>query len=190
MLSGGSTVPLSVNVSKVLKGMGSSLHISLTDERPGPIGHADSNWSQLQNAGFAYQTHKYYEVLQNQSVEQEVASYDAWLGHMLATTDYKIGFCGIGSDGHTAGILPGDSLKFSLANAGFWDDGERQRISITPEAIARLDEVVVYLTGEAKRPLIDKLQTEQGSKDFPAQYLKNAGQLTVYNDWIGEPSAS
>lgn len=186
LITGGSTIPVAVSASKAIQGVDSDLYISLTDERPGPVGHADSNWFQLQSGGLEYQSREYYEILQNKSIQQEVTDYDAWLGHMLVSADYKIGFLGVGPDGHTAGILPGDSLKFSLPNAGFWDDRERQRISITPEAIAKLDEVVVYLTGETKQPLLDKLRSDQDPEEFPAQYLKSAGKLTVYNDWVEE----
>lgn len=186
LVTGGSTISVAVEASRLIQGVDSDLYIALTDERPGTIGHADSNWLQLQKAGLAYTTREYYEILQNKSDKQEVIDYDAWLGHMLSSADYKIGFFGIGPDGHTAGILPGGSLKSSLTNAGYWDDGQRQRISITPEAIAKLDEVVIYLTGEAKQPLIDKLKVDQDPLSFPAHYLKSAGELTVYNDWVEE----
>jgi 6-phosphogluconolactonase/glucosamine-6-phosphate isomerase/deaminase len=186
LISGGSVIPIAAQASKIIQGVDSNLFISLVDERPGKVGHPDSNWLQLQEAGLAYSNREYQEVLQNQPDQQQVTSYDAWLGRMLDTADYKIGLFGVGPDGHTAGILPGNTLKFSLDNVGYWDDGERQRISITPEGIAKLDEVVVFISGGPKRQVVDKLQSDQDPIDFPAQYLKKAAKLTVYNDWVGD----
>ena len=52
LVSGGSNIPISVEVLKALKikvkpTLLKSLKVMLTDERYGPVGHLDSNWQQL-----------------------------------------------------------------------------------------------------------------------------------------------
>jgi 6-phosphogluconolactonase/glucosamine-6-phosphate isomerase/deaminase len=186
LVPGGSAMLAAAGASKAIIGVESSLFISLTDERPGKVGHDESNWKQLQEVGFNYSNREYYEVLQDRSSEEEVTNFDAWLEHTLEVCDYKIGLFGIGPDGHTAGILPSTPEKFGKPFVAFFDDGQRQRISITSDAIAKLDEAVIYISGEDKAGLIDLLQSDNDPITFPAEYLKAAGTLTIYNNWIGE----
>src|SRR6266566_4768573 len=52
LVSGGSVIPVAVAVAQKFTGIPvGKLTVSLTDERPGPVGHPDSNWLGLQQAG-------------------------------------------------------------------------------------------------------------------------------------------
>jgi 6-phosphogluconolactonase/glucosamine-6-phosphate isomerase/deaminase len=183
LVPGGSAIEVAVSASRQISGVASDLSITLTDERPGPIGHPGSNWRQLKTAGFDYERHNYYEVLQNKPEDQETTAYGAWLERALGEdNDYKIGLFGVGADGHTAGILPGVTPTTAEKFAGYYSDPQRQRISINPAGIAALDEVIVFAIGEDKRAVIDGLAGNVDASVIPAQHLKQAGKLVVYND--------
>jgi 6-phosphogluconolactonase/glucosamine-6-phosphate isomerase/deaminase len=109
LVGGGSGIKVAVAASQILKKQSnlSSLTFTLTDERFGAVGHGDSNWKQLLEAGFS---------------------------------------------------LPG----------------------------AQLDEAVLYAVGEAKKPVLKKLNEAISLSEQPAQFLKTLPKLTVYNDQIGE----
>ena len=52
LMSGGSSIPISIMASKILKGVNlSNLYVSLTDERYGVVVQTDENWQQLINGG-------------------------------------------------------------------------------------------------------------------------------------------
>lgn len=185
LVPGGSASIVAVQASRLIKGVDSSLHLSLTDERPGPVGHANSNWQQLKNEGFNYLSRDYYEVLQNRATQEDTEAFDAWLGTILKIVDFKIGLFGIGSDGHTAGLLAGSqAVSGSGALAGYYQSSDTQRISITPLMIAKLDMAVVYAVGQDKHSVLEALK--QGPSGLPMDALGTCPQLFIYNDLIGE----
>ncbi len=182
LVPGGSALTVAVKASQAIHGVDSNLFITLTDERPGPVGHKDSNWQQLKEAGFNYLTREYYEVLQNQDTLQETTAFAAWLGHFFTSVDFKIGLFGIGSDGHTAGILPGQTSPRG-ALAAYYKEENRERISVTPYLITQLDLAVVYALGLDKKPMLELLANNTPN-DLPLSNLKAAGELIIYNDQI------
>ncbi len=107
LIPGGSSIPIVAAVSKQLQGDDlSNLTVTLTDERYGPVGHADSNWQQLRDAGLNLPGANLQPVLRGKDIDTTAADYSATIAKDLEDCDYKLGFIGIGADGHTAGILP------------------------------------------------------------------------------------
>ena len=52
LASGGSSIPLSVAVLRAVPAsLRAQVTVTLTDERFGPVGHTDSNWQQMREAG-------------------------------------------------------------------------------------------------------------------------------------------
>ena len=82
--------------------------------------------------------------------------------------DYKIGLFGIGVDGHTAGIMPPDTIS------------KWTRISITPQLIKKLDEIVLYVEGKEKIKILQKLDEDIDEITMPAQLLKSVPKLTIF----------
>ncbi len=213
LVSGGSSIAVASLASKLLApwnarpgraGMADStglagapldkLVVSLTDERFGPIGHTDSNWRQLNMAGFELPRAKLLPILGGQDIEATTEGFKRTLEQQLAAANYRIGLFGIGNDGHTAGILPNSLAASSAELAACYDADPRSgsgasftRITITPKGIARLDEAVAYATGEAKHPALNQLEQVLPLAQQPAQALKTAKKFSVYNDYKGEP---
>ena len=199
LLSGGSAVDIAAKAAKALPDTGmKNVTISLIDERFGPVGHPESVWQQLEEAGFAVTGAKLVPVLNGKSLEETAAAWEKAMREAFETCDYKIGLLGIGPDGHTAGILPhspassysGSKLVFAYQSEAI--PGVRpafERITLTRHALSQLDEIVAPAMGESKREALENLQRELPVDEQPAQILKQAKELYVYNDAIKGESA-
>lgn len=188
LVPGGSSIQIAVETAKILEGTDLKyLTVTLTDERFGTVGHENSNWYQLQQAGFVLPSATLIPVLEGQDRTKTTQAYADNLRAALAGNDYRLGFFGIGADGHTAGILPGSPAVFANEYAASYDAGNFERITMTENAIKQLDEVIVYATGESKWPVLDSLQDENKHiPEQPAQLLKLVPKLTIFNDYKGD----
>lgn len=184
-LSGGSAIAIEVAVSKALMHQPlERLTVTLTDERPGPVGHPDSNWHQLEQARFTLPGAGMRPVLTGDSTASDTARFNRFLSQQFDRARYRLALFGIGPDGHTAG-LPARNAPDRTGFAAYYEAGPFRRISSTPAAIARLDEAVAFVMGEDKRPQIDRLSQALPVSEQSAQALKLAPILTVFNDYKG-----
>lgn len=187
LVTGGSSIPLEAEVASRLNRTNlRNLIVTLSDERYGPVGHSDSNWQQLLDAGFNLDGATLQPVLSDKSFEETAAQYSQMLESDWAVADYKIGFIGIGPDGHAAGIKPGSPAVNSNKIVSAYQGDDFARLTITPKAIARLDETVSYALGEAKWPMLKRLTKTLPIQEQPAQCLKAVAKVTIYNDYKGE----
>jgi 6-phosphogluconolactonase/glucosamine-6-phosphate isomerase/deaminase len=188
-LTGGSSIPVGLNVAELLKNISDknlikNLTITLTDERYGEVGHKDSNWQQLTEKGFSLPQAKLIPILTGESRDIAVGKFNENLEQEFKKADYKIGLFGIGADGHTAGILPESSAVNAEAYAFGYKTEKFERITITPKMIEKLDEVIIWAQGKEKWPIIKNLLTENISiPKQPAQILKKVSLLTIFTDY-------
>lgn len=207
LVPGGSSIAVALEVAQTQRAAEESgdcslahLTVSLTDERYGEVGHADSNWQQLLDGGFALPGATMIPVLTGASMTKTVENFGEALTAALRQADVSIGFFGVGADGHTAGILPNSpAVRATTPTAGY-DAGHYQRITITLHVIAALDEAVVYAVGGTKWPVIkwlkglqpqSQLPVQPSSQlspahlqaEFPAGELVRAGKLTIFSDY-------
>lgn len=181
LLAGGSAITLEVEMAKKLAQYDASrLSILLADERYGPPGHADENYTQLVHAGFSLPA---VRTLTGASAKETAAAFSVKIEQLLGKADFSLGIFGIGTDGHTAGIKPRSPSVTSLESAVFyaWDDYER--ITITPQVIRQLDEAVIYAVGSEKLSTLQTLMNETVPLETqPAQVLKDIKTATLYTD--------
>lgn len=187
LVPGGSAIAVAVAVSQKLQDAElENLTVTLTDERFGSVGHSDSNWQQLQDAGFNLPGATAVPVLHGHDRDQTTSEYAQHLQEFCQGAAYCVGLFGIGPDGHTAGIIPGSPAVTATEWAASFDNGDYQRITMTAPAIAALSEAVVYAMGEAKLPQLERLQQDLPITDQPAQALKQVPKLTIFNDQTGD----
>jgi len=184
LLSGGSAIDLAAKMGQQLKDYDlSKLHITLMDERYGPVGHPGSNWQQLQIAGFKANGAHLYPVLSGRQIEKTNAEFSATLEELFGLGSYVIGLFGMGADGHTAGLLPG----IGSINKTIWSDyftgPDFQRITMTPWSLAKVDQAILYAVGEQKHPALKKLSEKIDVNTQPVQLLKQIPNVTIYNDY-------
>jgi 6-phosphogluconolactonase/glucosamine-6-phosphate isomerase/deaminase len=193
LVSGGSVIKLAVAVARDLAGAPlGHLTLSLTDERPGPAGHTDSNWRGLMAAGLELPRATLVPVLSGHGTEAETRAFDRFLREQLERADFKLGLFGIGPDGHTAGLPAQDAAESEHLADYYRSDlflevsASPDRISCTPAAISRLTEAVIYVMGDIKHVQLDRLREDLPFETQSAQALKHAPATTIFNDYIGE----
>lgn len=186
LVSGGSAIALEVAIAEKLQPFYINyLTIGLMDERYGPRGHSDENYTQLMDAGFTLPFHR---VLNGDAPEKTTSDFGAFIENILNNSDFSIGFFGIGPDGHTAGLKPHSLAVTATGPAVYYEWDDYQRITITPPVIQQLDEAVIYAVGEQKSKTLQKLIHETVLIDEqPAQVLKGVKTATLYTNLNLEP---
>lgn len=183
-VTGGSSIDVCVKISEILKGHQlKGLTVMLTDERYGPVGHSDSNWHKLIQKGFNLSGAKLFPMITGEEHRVSTENYNKILVDQFKNSEYKIGLFGIGADGHTAGILP-ESIVVNDDNlvCGY-ETKIFSRITITPKAIEKLDEAVVWVQGEEKWKVLKDLEKNILIEKQPAQVLKKVPLLTIFTDY-------
>jgi 6-phosphogluconolactonase/glucosamine-6-phosphate isomerase/deaminase len=188
LVSGGSAIEVAVATAELLHGKDLRLlTVSLTDERYGAVGHTDSNWQKMLDAGFELPGASLVPVLEK-GEDRALATeqFSDSLRGLLRRAEYTLGFFGVGTDAHTAGILPDSPAFDAKGYAATYDGGGYKRITMTPTAIRQLDEAVLYAVGEQKWPVIDALAKDMPVNAQPVQLLKEVPLLTVCSDHKGD----
>jgi 6-phosphogluconolactonase/glucosamine-6-phosphate isomerase/deaminase len=183
-ISGGSCIPIEVSIAKKINiPKNGELVITLTDERYDKVGHADSNWSQLEKSGFKINSAKMIKYLNGKDIINTTKNIEETIKKEMSKASYRIGLFGIGADGHTAGILPNSEALKSKKIIYSYDAHPYKRITITEKVIGKIDEAFVYATGESKWPIIKNLKNDViKTKIQPAQILKKVPILTIFTD--------
>lgn len=214
LIPGGSNIPISVCAMDIIKEsvigkpkVMSNLYITLTDERFGPVGHADSNWTQLEKAGFdfsylslsapySYGVNAEPVLLANPGgdktldLEETVKSWEKRVVKLFDSADIIIGQFGIGADGHIAGILPGSPAVSCKSMVCGYTSPKFTRITLTFPALRRVNSAYAFAFGEEKRPALEKLmKVSKDAKDamlaqIPAGILKlkSLNKSYLYSD--------
>ena len=191
-VTGGSSIAVGAKVAELLRNDGEqnltkNITIMMTDERYGPLDHKDSNWHQLMQKGFSLPGAKLLPILDGGDRASTTLKFNKNLQQELMTAKepkYKIGLFGIGADGHTSGILPESEATNSQDLACNYDTPTFSRITTTPKAIEKLDEVVAWVQGENKWWVVkDLLEKDIPIIKQPAQILKKVPLLTIFSDY-------
>jgi len=183
LLSGGSAIGVEVKVAKKLNTIQNldNLKIMLGDERYGQPGHKDSNYTQLQDAGFLLEVQP---VLAGFDLGKTAQDYQSQFTRYADWADYILCVAGLGTDGHTLGIKPASPALTSqnLVEGYEWQD--YIRLSLTPKAIERFREVVVYACGPEKKPQLERLAQNLPETEQVAQVLKRCPKVLIFNDQL------
>jgi 6-phosphogluconolactonase len=191
LVTGGSAITVAAEVSNKLRGKNlDNLYVTLTDERFVDQDDANSNWIQLKEAGFELQSAHLYPVLNGQDISHTSSHFSEILHELLDSPGYKIGLFGMGPDGHIAALFPNHPIVNEDQDYTSWlEDSPKpppKRLTMTTAAIKKLDEAILFVLGEEKKPLLEKLRDSVQFIEQPAQILKSLPKLTIFNDQIGE----
>lgn len=190
LTSGGSNIQASAKImSEIPKELTRQLSVMPIDERYGPVGHKDSNWAQLMQAGFNPQHATLMPVLTDgQEFTETARAYDAMAKKAFTDHDIVIAQCGMGDDGHVAGILPGSP---ATATNDKWACGYEsppyQRLTLTFQSLEHVTAIYTFAFGASKLPALQNLQdSELNLAHQPAQVLKQIPESYLYNDQLGD----
>lgn len=193
LVSGGSNVSSQAHIMERVQAQCQDMLHNLTilpmDERYGPKGHANSNTEQLRQAGFTAGNANWCDVLaQNKPFAATVSSYTDAAETLFAQATSIIGTFGIGTDGHTAGVLPHSPALYDNETAvvGYSAD-PYERMTLTPAWLVRCQAAYVFAFGEAKHAVLQDLaQNRHSLETMPAKLLWDIPACNVYNEYIGE----
>ncbi len=188
LVSGGSNIPAVCKTMSMLPvDKLQSLTITLTDERYGEPGHADSNQTKLTQAGFDPRGARFIPYLTGLLFEDTARAVNAAIKEASEKADVVVGFFGMGPDGHMAGILPESKAATEEENwvVGY-DGGQFKRITLTAPAISAVDIAYLGAFGVEKLTALTTLQNGNiPVHQQPAQILKKIPEFFVYNDQVG-----
>ncbi len=188
LVSGGSCIGVAVAVSEILsKNISDTaeIHVALVDERYGAQGHENSNWSQLMSAGFVTGSMHMNPILQtSSSVQETTEDYNIRIQKLLDRELTIIGLFGIGADGHTAGLLPNNSVSNSEKLYAHYDGLDFERITATPKMIGLAHHTVIYATGDTKKVAISELIESGAKSNLPAAVLWQNQNAALFSDQI------
>lgn len=190
LTSGGSNIHATVNIIAALSSdQTSRLTLGLVDERYGNIGHPDSNWQALLDAGLDTKNATVMPVLLKGHDRQTTARhYELSLQAALEQSDVTIGLLGMGEDGHTAGILPhSEACADTKSLVVDYTSSPYERITLSFAGLMRLDVVYVFAFGANKVAQLTQLHTQNLSlEEQPIQIIKRINEAYVYNEGIQE----
>lgn len=189
LVPGGSNIPISIEAMRLLDDeLTERLVIMQTDERYVPADDPDCNWKQLRDGGFDVKRATAYPVTlpETHSLEMAVSRYEETMRREFEAAECIIGQFGIGPDGHTAGIKPHSAATLTKSLVSGYQAEDFTRITMTFPAIRRLDVVVTFAYGIEKRPVLERLVSDNPPplEDMPAGILQTVANSTLYNDQI------
>lgn len=188
LTSGGSCIEVAVQVRRLLdKGANlGGLHVGLIDERFGPVGHKDSNWQQLLDSGFDSTGVATYPVLTGQATAAIAAEeYSVVLAQLSRDVGVSFGLFGMGVDGHTAGLLPENTIMESEQLVDSYEGPDFVRISVTPRFIQSLDDAALFALGAVKWPAFEQSLQPGLAAELPVRVLQSIASIKVYTDYEG-----
>ena len=150
------------------------VRIFQVDERVVPPGHPDRNLAGLLAALPPHARERVRPLpVDEPDLEEAAARHAAALGPL------DLVHLGLGPDGHTASLFPGDpvlDVRDRLV-AVTREHGGYRRLTLTYPALEAARELVWLVTGEAKREALARLLAGDGS--IPAARIANPRQLVV-----------
>lgn len=206
LLSAGSWVKIYSSMVSILPTLDmSKLTFGLVDERYVPKGHVDSNEQQISETKlirkFVDHGATFIPTIQDMQIDPSInaESIDSLYKQILSKKIHFILTLGLGSDGHTAGILPSSDAQ--LFESRFGDEKMlvyyetiakettnpyRKRFTVSPSCIQKADEVIVFAVGAEKKPMIDRLSYSlEPTHSFPAGILRTiSDKVTIYTDKV------
>lgn len=181
-LSGGNTPKLlfSVLAAKNASSVNWSMaHFFWVDERCVPPGDPDSNYGEAHRALFnsiRIPDENIHRMKGEEEPEKEAERYSEELKNSLDSANnlpsFDHIFLGMGDDGHTASIFPGNNLMFEsdkICDVAVNPYTGQKRLTITGSIINNAREVTFLITGENKSMIVNRiLNSDPEAFKYPA----------------------
>jgi 6-phosphogluconolactonase len=149
------------------------VHVVQVDERVAPAGHQDRNLTQLRDSLLMHaplpMDHIYAMPVEAVDLEAAAAQYAAKLQEIAGSPPVlDLVHLGLGSDGHTASLVPGDSVldvtDTDVALTGLYQG--RRRMTLTYSILNRSRCILWLVTGSEKAGMLARLR--DGDLSIPA----------------------
>jgi len=163
------------------------VHLFQVDERVAPAGDPDRNLTQLCESLLAHAPlpagHFHAMPVEDPDLESAVGRYARILAEFAGSPPVlDLVHLGLGSDGHTASLVPGDPvldvIDADVALTGAPYQG-RRRMTITYPLLGRARRILWLVTGPSKASMLALLR--QGDRSIPAGRVR-ADRALVFAD--------
>jgi 6-phosphogluconolactonase len=150
-----------------------SVHLAQVDERVAPAGHPDRNLTHLHESLLNHAPlppeRVYAMPVESTDLEEAAKQYAATLAKIAGSPPIlDIVHLGLGPDGHTASLVPGDAVlqvnDAEVAVTGSYQG--RRRMTLTYPILNRARRVLWLVTGGEKAGMLIRLQ--KGDPSIPA----------------------
>jgi 6-phosphogluconolactonase len=160
------------------------VHVVQVDERVAPAGHPDRNLARLRESLLAHAPlcpdRIHAMPVESPDLEAAAAQYARTLREIAGSpTVLDLVHLGLGQDGHTASLIPGDPALgvtgADVAPTGVYQG--RRRMTLTLPALNRARMIVWLVTGAEKADMLGRLVAQDPS--IPAGRIRAASALLV-----------
>ena len=173
------------------------VYIILTDERFVPKEHPDSNYKMINDIFISRINIPLENIISPDTslinAEKCAKSHELQLkklfrfkeNHNLLFPSIDLVCLGIGDDGHTASLFPGDNSlnenkKWILNTKAPENFPVKNRITFTLPLINNADHAIFIVSGKNKRKIIEKVRL--GEKNLPANLVKTKNETVLFLD--------
>lgn len=170
------------------------VHLYFGDERNVPPDHPDSNYRMVNSVLFSQisiDPMRIHRIQGELPADQAAAAYNTMLVNIVpkGSSDHlqaDLVLLGLGTDGHIASLFPGTVIldeENSVCAAAYVDKLKTWRISITYPVINHARHVWLFVAGENKQDIVDRIFNHPASDNLlPVERINAKGQLTWYLD--------
>jgi 6-phosphogluconolactonase len=172
-----------------------NLHLAQVDERVARAGHPDRNLTHLRESLLEHAPLRAEQVyaMPVEAIDLEAAAlrYAQTLRGIAGSPPiFDLVHLGLGPDGHTASLIPGDPVlnvtEADVALTGVYQG--RRRMTLTYPMINRSRGILWLVTGNDKVEMLTRLR--DGDKSIPAGRVARDGALAVADRAaVGQPEA-
>ena len=160
-----------------------SVHVVQVDERVAPAGSADRNWTHLAESlpGAAAMTGQLHAMpVESPDLEAAAREYSDTLSGLAGSPPaLDLVHLGLGEDGHTASLVPGDAaLEVTgkdVAVTGVYRGA--RRMTLTYPVINRARRILWLVTGREKAAMLARLR--DGDASIPAGRIRRDDALVL-----------
>lgn len=153
------------------------------DERAVPPNHTESNFKAANDNFFKplnISSQNIHRMKGEEPVKQEAQRYHQLLDKELpkynGIPQFDFIFLGIGDDGHTASIFPGQEKEL-FSSSEFCKESKnpytkQERITLTGQVINNAKQIIFLVLGESKKNILIDVLDAHAEVRYPAQYVK------------------